>query len=755
MPRNDRQAQRFFVGGEQSPYLEARTDLARWQASLRECTNFIVVMQGAVTRRSGFADVYAAQNNSRLIPFGFGAGDGYAIEFSPTKCRFFRDYGILMNGAAVYEINCPFSADEIAVLSRAQSADVLYLATGTQPIQQLSRVAQINWVFASMAYKNGPFMDPNLDEDFTLSTTTNADILKGAQFTLIASKPLFNAGHVGALWLIKERDGGQYPKWVNDKRCFGVGDHCRWEGNTYLCTVNGGDWTGSTPPTHLVGEEWDGTPTGEGSGKKWKYLHSGWGVVKITGYTDATHVTVVAQTFIPAQLSTGSGGGGGTWRWAEGAWSEYRGYPSLVCLHKGRLYAISSKSLPMRVWASCIDDYSNFDAQTIDDQHGFSFDIEDDSGSGEVNIPQWVVSGKKLVIGTAGGEFVVGSSDVTSPIAVDSVDAAMATNEGSASAPAVKAGDPLFISKDGKRVHGLAYDFNQDDYIAPDLTIEADHIAGGGATMLQEIAWQRDPFRIVWARRSDGQLVAMTYRRDQNISAWHQHPTPKGAVKSLCICPSPTAVRQDLWTITERTLAGGTVRRIECLMPFFERGDFDVKDAFFVDGGKSQAFANPVTELSGFPAAYIGETLAVLADGQVRPPCVVAAAVNGTGKITLDRPAQVVTAGLAFTSRMETLPYDRDVIGGKLMGRATRVSHLVIDMIRSFGLTVQSGNRDSELVKPTGDADVDAAAPLYTGPSADIGVDSGWDDGGTVVVSTGAPLPATIRAISPNNQVAG
>lgn len=749
MPSNDRQTQRFFVGGEQSPYLQARVDLARWRASLKECTNFVPIVQGCLTRRSGFADVYAAQANSRLIGFAFSASDGYAIEFAPSTghCRFYRDYGILETTPGTpYELSNPYTAGEIAALSRAQTANWMYLACGTKPIYQMTRVAQTNWTLAAAAVKNGPFTDPNLDDTWVLSTPTATEITTGTTFTLASNKDLFQPGHVGSLWLLRERDGSQVGKWKGDASGFSDGNIVRWEQNTYKA-VQHVNHTGDNPPVHLYGEEWDGESAARGF--LWRYLHSGWGIAKVTAYTDHQNVTAIALSYIPAQLHNG-----GTWRWAEGAWSDVRGYPRLLCLHKKRLYWLGTAAQPTTGGASCIDDYTNFDAQTVDDAHAFVFDIEDDSGSGEVNIPQWMVSGKRLAIGTSGSEFVVGSSDLTSPISAASVDAESATNEGSAAIPAVKVDGPVFVSKDTKRIHAMAYDYSADDFVAPDLTIEAEHITGSGNVGVAGLAWQRDPYRLEWAWRTDGDFIAMTYRKDQNINGWSHQPTPKGKIKSSCVSPSPTGIRQDLWAIVERSLVAGTVRRIECLKPFFERGDLDVKNAFFVDGGFSRTFESPVTIVSNIPACYIGETFAILADGQVRPSAVVTAHGDGTGQILLDREATVVTCGLGFTSTAETLPYDRDAIAGNLAGRIVRVGSIILDLIRSAGLKVKAGNRDTELVIPSGSADVDSVAPLWSGPSADIGIDAGWDEGDTVTVTADTPLPATIRAISPNYQVA-
>src|SRR5581483_7136385 len=114
-----------------------------------------------------------------------------------------------------------------------------------------------------------------------------------------------------------------------------------------------------------------------------------------------TSVTATAITYIPDDFRSG------TWRWEEGAWSDFRGYPAHICLHKKRLWAARTASQPTRVWASVIDDYPNFDDSNSDDDKAFSFDLEADSN--QVNFPQWMVSGKRLAIGTSHSEFVVGS----------------------------------------------------------------------------------------------------------------------------------------------------------------------------------------------------------------------------------------------------------------------------------------------------------------------------------------------------------
>ena len=52
------------------------------------------------------------------------------------------------------------------------------------------------------------------------------------------------------------------------------------------------------------------------------------------------------------------------------------------------------------------------------------------------------------------------------------------------------------------------------------MTILAEHITEGGLT---QMAYQQEPNQIIYATRNDGELVALTYQRDQQVTAWHRH----------------------------------------------------------------------------------------------------------------------------------------------------------------------------------------------------------------------------------------
>ncbi len=65
---------------------------------------------------------------------------------------------------------------------------------------------------------------------------------------------------------------------------------------------------------------------------------------------------------------------------------------------------------------------------------------------------------------------------------------------------------------------------------------------------------------IVWCTRNDGALLGLTYLRDQQVAAWHLHPST-GRYESLC---SIAEGNEDaLYCVVERTINGQTQRYIE------------------------------------------------------------------------------------------------------------------------------------------------------------------------------------------------
>jgi hypothetical protein len=766
MPQFDRSIQRSMALGEQSPNLAARADLDRWQASLALCQNCVTIPQGGATKRSGTQLVTQALAGSALYEFKYSRSDGYAIEAGENLFRFFRDFGVIESAPGVpYTLATPFLAAEVGALCPAQSADVMFIASGARPIQKLKRFGHTNWTIADGAFQNGPFMDLNPDISIRLYTTTATELTVGTAFTLKAfpeASAVWTADNVGGFMLLREQDGSAFTKW-NAGNGSGIGDFLRYGDNSYRVDGAFGANSGPNPPLHTSGSEWDGS----GQGRLMTYLHSGFGVVKITGYNNAHSVNVTVQSYVPKDYSctetivaghvtaiapvTANRNPGGSYVWAEGSWSPRRGYPRIVVLHQDRLIAYSTPAQPSTYWGSQTDDFENMLAGSKATD-GFSRQVNVGDGVSEI---LWALSSSLgLVLGTTGPEVITRSLSNSGYLKPDDIQDIPASSEGSAAVRPKILDKPVFVTADGLQICKLTYDTSSTDqyaYQADDLTIFADHITQSGVLGL---AWQRNPYRLLWAYRTDGTLIALTDQHQQQVMGWHRHPMQMGKVKSMAAVPSPSGIRQDLWLKVERALPAGTKTYIECLRPFFEKtapdavGKLYAIDGWFVDCGILYNGA-PITQINAGLADFEGMSLAVFADGQSHGQRLVTG-----GVLTLDRAASKVLVGIPMDARVRTLVYDRAMDGGANSGRKQRTPEPTA-LVRNSAVFSASAlwNGTKEPMKPTGGQKMNMPAELYSGV-AKAGVPADWDQGGVVEIISDGPFPLTVQAISPGTQVA-
>ena len=117
----------------------------------------------------------------------------------------------------------------------------------------------------------------------------------------------------------------------------------------------------------------------------------------------------------------------------------------------------------------------------------------------------------------------------------------------------------VFLQRAARKVRAMSFSWEKDIYASPDMTIIGEHITFGGVT---ELAYQQEADSIIWAVRSDGTLLGLTYERDQQVFAWHRHNLGgSGNVESVAVIPGTN--RDELWCVVERTIDSSTVRYVE------------------------------------------------------------------------------------------------------------------------------------------------------------------------------------------------
>lgn len=640
--------------GEIDPLLHRRFDYQRYQTGLAACRGFLPMVQGGITRAPGTIYRGQAAGASVLIPFVFAANDAVVLEFSANVMRVWR-YGQLVTVAGVpYTLATPYGAPSLARLRWVQSADVIYLCDGLQPVQRLARLALDSWTIAPHAIQNGPFRVQNVATGQLLQASDNLGTI-----TLTCNSPFFSAGHVGSLIQLKPTDETAVPLWIADQPIT-VNEKRRYGGNTYQLVQDTsiGDPTKNTginPPVHTEGDET------YSPGRVWRYLGDGVGVVRITAVASTTSATATVLRRVPDGCVAAA-----TYRWAEGAWSDRFGWPSQIEIYDQRLVLASTPTEPRTVWFSGVGDYADFLPGTEADE-SFAYTI---AGQGSINAVQNLCRGRSgLHILALGEEYSTRAESRAQVIGATTAVFSLDGSIGSAPArPIAPAGDPIFISRDRRRVMQIAYSMEIDGNQAANLTRAAQHL---GADLFEQIVWQATPEPIGWLRRATGDLVAMLMDKAEDVLGWAVLPVAGGFVEAMAATPSADGTQDVLTLVVRRTVAGTERRFVEELaLPFPALGPSATASRavhFFA----SSIFA-PSSPQAAFTVAHLaGAVVHAWTDQGAFGPLTVA----NDGTVTLPVAVSRACIGLLDnTHRAETLDIVAQAPAGSSMGRGKRLT---------------------------------------------------------------------------------
>lgn len=283
------------------------------------------------------------------------------------------------------------------------------------------------------------------------------------------------------------------------------------------------------------------------------------GIFKILNYLDPNTVeaTVVAK---PISNYT-------TNRWSEGAFSEFRGYPSAIEFYSNRLVFSGTISNPSRIHMSFTDDYTNF---LIGDRDADSIQITPNT-----NEPcTWLLSrGDVLYQGTRGSVVTI-SATPSGIISPSNATALESLEFGGSSIQAIKTNETtVYLERLNKKLREIFYSDEEKSLVSRDLTIMSNEIADGG---FRELALQRTPDQIIYGLRADGKLAGLTYERSQNVFGWAIFDF-KGTISSIAIRPS--GEYDELWIVVDRA-NGRFIERLGAR----EFSD-DLLDSWYVDSG--------------------------------------------------------------------------------------------------------------------------------------------------------------------------
>lgn len=376
--------------------------------------------------------------------------------------------------------------------------------------------------------------------------------------------------------------------------------------------------------------------SGSGSGAEFNLT---WQVINIglinsgSGYTSAPTITFSAGTAaVTANLATASAGN-----------------PSTCTYFDQRLYLMGPPGSPQQGNASQPLSFFNFnttDPAQADNAISFTLD------STILNSIKWGIpmSQGLIILSDRQAWLLTGGSGAgTPPSAINAAANSQAYNGAADVPPIVATQDIIYVQAKGSIVRDLTFNYYTQIYTGTDISVLSSHLFF--SYTVKEWAWAEEPWKVVWAVRNDGELLSLTFLKEQEIIGWAHHDT-QGTFESVCTVVE--AISQGnvdaIYVVVQRTINGNTVQYIERMADRYPV-NYNDTSIWCVDAGL-QYNSTPATTFTGLNH-LIGATVVGLADGVP-----FTTTVSAAGSITLGTAASVVTVGLSFTPQLGTLPLD-------------------------------------------------------------------------------------------------
>jgi len=399
-------------------------------------------------------------------------------------------------------------------------------------------------------------------------------------------------------------------------------------------------------------------------------------------------------------------------------------YPRTVAIHEQRVFWAGTSREPVTLWGSEIDNFENFKiGANASDSVKFTL------AASEGNRINWMYSQQNsLLIGTSGDEWTVSAADVASALSATNLEVKRQSAYGSKYMRGAIVNDVLlFVQRNGRKLRELVYELNKDGWVAPDLTLLAEHITRGE---IVEIAYQQQPDAVLWCVRGDGTMVAMTYERDQKVVGWHRHLIADTADVESVATIYGNNTEDEIWMVVKHSESLRTIERFSLLW----RSHIDDESAEswrFLDSHTAFSSGSANRSITGL-ARFNGKTITVVQEGQSPITRTVS-----SGSITVPA-TSAGYLGLPYTSTLTPMKLDAEFDDGTAQGRKKRIHKVIARVYKSRGGQVRTNNGEWYSLADT----------LTTGDQKLL-LAGAFGNDADITIRTSAPYPLNIIAILP------
>lgn len=795
-----------FSSGEISPQLRGRTDIQQYSDGVEQLNNFLVKQQGGIAKRTGtkyLGEVLDQLKALRLQKFVYNTEQAYVLEFSEYKVRVLRDGGFVTEADST--ISGATQANPVVVTDTAHgysNGDVISIS-GIVGMTELNGKDYKVANKATNTYELTDMLGNNVDGSaytaYSSGGISEKHIILTTPYTEVQLEGLSFAQSNDVLYIASE---SHLPRKISrtSDTVWSIDTMYAKDGpygaeNLTDTTLTPAAKTGASVSLTASVSLFASTDVG----RLFRIHHDGF--TPIAGW--GTIVTFNSATNVLVSISSAFGATTASEVWRLGAWSDTTGYSGTTSFHENRLFFGGTTTEPNTFWGSKTDDYENFEPSNptdlvVADDNGLRFQI----ASEQSNAIQWIRSGPILFIGTRGGQYAVKSSAG----AITPSDVSVKRQNGYGSSivePHLISNSLIYCDRSTRKIMEMVYNFDVDTYESKEISVIANHILRQGTRALYT-SYQQTPDNIIWFVLESGRLIGMTYLKEQNIIAFHNHDiggtyesetvtsgylieggvyriksvaggadfTTVGAssntvgvkftateinptwgsgslarvtnsqVTTIATVPSSNSLYDVTYLSVKRTINGTTRQYIE----YFSDDDFaehsqDKDNLYYVDAGLTYS-GSAITTVTGLDHLE-GEVVTVVADNALHPDRTVA-----SGAITLQSSATKLAIGLGYNSICKMLPIEVQGDLGSAQGSIKRVSKIIVRFWNSLGF--QTGDSLSNLKDipfRTSTDRMDLSPPLFTGDK-EILIQDSYDREGTFYIQQNKPFPCNVLFVT-------
>ena len=676
-----RVTQKSFTGGELSPALYSRNDLQKYASGAKMIKNGIIHQEGAISNRAGLefiGETKYSSKKARLIPFAFNTEQTYIIEAGDFYFRFIMDGGYIIypsdyedetKRGQIVEIETPYSSEEILEIKYAQSADVLTICHHNHPQVELARTSHYAWELKEIDFK------PSILPPTNLTATWTGGKEKPREYSYLVTS-------------------------VNNDSEESI--------RSEVVTVKG-EYESSWGVDEYVTLAWDEVENAA-EYNVYKNLNG------VYAYIGTAQTNTFTDNKIEPDLNSTAP--------IEKSPFADENYPSVVNYYQQRKIYANTKLNPQTIYTSQTGTSDNFNvSKPLVASDAITMTLAEK----EVNEIRHIIGMNDLVVLTSSAEWKINGSDGTfsaSPLPIAKPQSYYGCSN---VIPVVSGRMILFVQASGSVLRNLGYEYVSDSYDGTELTLLANHLFKG--RQIIDMAYAKEPYRIVWCVMSDGELTGLTYNPKQDIYGWTRHET-KGEFEAIASIRE--GFEDAVYFIVKRTINGQTKRYVERMATRLVNQS---TDSTFLDSSLKYE-GEPVDELSGLDHLE-GEIVKVNADGGVQEHQVI------NGKIKLFAPASIVSVGLPYEFEFRSL----NIEGENTFGIKKTVNRLFLSIENSREDFQVVGNANLGYVVPRSIDSINDSKELFT-KIVHSNVFSYSAEETTFGLKQDNPLPLTILSVT-------